>query len=194
MIGLNRSVSVGLLLVVVVCSMMSGCCCRPRPEKPEVAPPAVAPTPKPKPAEPTPGRIDEGAVVVPDPNLKPIYFDFDKYVIRPADAEILKSNAAWIKENMGKGVFKQILVEGHCDERGTNKYNMVLGERRANAAKNFLINEGIPADILVAVSYGEEKPADPRSNEEAWAKNRRSEFKKVLRDLNMDDLDLPNIQ
>jgi len=104
--------------------------------------------------------------------LKDINFDFDKYDIRPKDAEILKENAALLM----KYPKVKIQVEGHCDERGTNEYNLALGERRSNAAKKYLISIGITADRISAISYGEEKPLDAGHNEEAWSKNRRDHF------------------
>ncbi|MBM4349384.1 MAG: peptidoglycan-associated lipoprotein Pal [Deltaproteobacteria bacterium] len=104
--------------------------------------------------------------------LKPIFFDFDKYDIRPADAEILKGNSALLK----KFPNVKIQIEGHCDERGTNEYNLALGERRANSTKKYLTSLGIAADRVSTISYGEEKPFDPAHNEEAWAKNRRAHF------------------
>ncbi len=104
--------------------------------------------------------------------LKPIFFDFDKYDIRPGDAEILKENAALLK----KFPNIKIQIEGHCDERGTNEYNLALGERRASSTKQYLINLGISKDRISTISYGEERPFDPGHNEEAWAKNRRAHF------------------
>lgn len=104
--------------------------------------------------------------------LKDIHFDFDKYDIRPGDAEILKENAALLM----KYPKVKIQVEGHCDERGTNEYNLALGERRANSAKRYLTSLGISSDRISTISYGEEKPLDPGHNEEAWAKNRRGHF------------------
>jgi peptidoglycan-associated lipoprotein len=104
--------------------------------------------------------------------IKDIHFDFDKYNIRPAEAEILKENAALLK-TYSKG---KIQIEGHCDERGTTEYNLALGERRANSTKKYLLSLGIPADRLSTISYGKEKPLDPGHNEEAWAKNRRGHF------------------
>jgi len=101
--------------------------------------------------------------------LKDIHFDFDKYDIRPGDAEILKGNAALLTRYPKM----KIQVEGHCDERGTVEYNLSLGERRANSIKKYLIPLGIAADRLSAISYGEERPLDPGHNEEAWGKNRR---------------------
>jgi peptidoglycan-associated lipoprotein len=104
--------------------------------------------------------------------LKDIRFDFDKYDVRPEDVETLKQNAALLAKNPKV----KIQIEGHCDERGTAQYNLALGERRANSAKQYLITLGISADRLGTISYGEEKPADAGHNEEAWAKNRRAHF------------------
>ena len=104
--------------------------------------------------------------------LKDIHFDFDKYDILPEDAQILKENAALLM-NYPK---VKVQVEGHCDERGTNEYNLALGERRANAAKKYLVSLGISTDRISSISYGEEKPLDTGHNEEAWAKNRRGHF------------------
>ncbi len=102
--------------------------------------------------------------------LKDIHFDFDKYEIRPGDAEILKQNAALLQKFLNV----KIQIEGHCDERGTNEYNLALGERRANSTKKYLLSLGIAADRISTISYGEERPEDPGHNEEAWAKNRRA--------------------
>ena len=105
--------------------------------------------------------------------LQDVHFGFDSYKLDATAKGIIASNAAWLKANPGKTV----QVEGHCDERGTNEYNMVLGSNRARAAADALRSEGIEASSLSTVSYGEELPADPRHNEEAWAKNRRAHFK-----------------
>jgi peptidoglycan-associated lipoprotein len=104
--------------------------------------------------------------------LKDIHFGFDKYDIRPADAEILKGNASLLLKHPGV----KIQIEGHCDERGTIEYNLALGERRANSAKKYLVSLGMPADRISTISYGKEKPLDPGHNEEAWGKNRRDHF------------------
>jgi len=103
--------------------------------------------------------------------LRDIHFDYDKYDIRLGDAEILRQNAALLAKNALK-----FQVEGHCDERGTNEYNLALGERRANSVKNYLTSLGIEASRIVTISYGEERPLDPKQDEEAWAKNRRAHF------------------
>lgn len=103
---------------------------------------------------------------------KMIHFEFDKSELTANAREILKEKAEWLENNPSEDV----LIEGHCDERGTTEYNLALGERRAKAARDFLINMGISESRLSYVSYGEEKPLDPASNPEAWAKNRRAEF------------------
>jgi peptidoglycan-associated lipoprotein len=102
--------------------------------------------------------------------LKDVHFDFDKYDILPQSASILKENAALL----AKFPSSKIQIEGHCDERGSSEYNLALGERRANSARNYLVSLGIPKERISTISYGEEKPADPGHTEEAWAKNRRA--------------------
>ena len=101
-----------------------------------------------------------------------IYFDYDKSDLKPEARAVLTKKAAWLRANTGYS----IKIEGHCDERGSTEYNLALGERRADAALKFLTALGVSASRISAVSLGEEKPADSRSNETAWAKNRRDEF------------------
>jgi peptidoglycan-associated lipoprotein len=105
--------------------------------------------------------------------LRPILFDFDQSTIRRDAASILDANAAVMK----KYPELKIVVQGHCDERGTIEYNLALGDRRAMAAHTELVSRGIAASRISTVSYGEERPADPGHSEAAWAKNRRAEFK-----------------
>lgn len=105
-------------------------------------------------------------------DLADIHFDFDKYVIRPEDARILDANARWLKANE-KDV---LLIEGHCDERGTEEYNLALGDRRATATMNYLAAQGITAARMTTISYGKERPQCAEHNEACWAKNRRSHF------------------
>jgi len=102
--------------------------------------------------------------------LKDIYFDFDKYDIRPGDAKILDENAKWLKTNTNA----LILVEGHADERGTNEYNLALGERRAKATMNYLASQGVQAGRVTVISYGKERPQCTERNEQCWGKNRRA--------------------
>jgi peptidoglycan-associated lipoprotein len=106
-----------------------------------------------------------------------IYFDFDKSELKPAAQETLTKKASWLKANRDYSV----RIAGHCDERGTNEYNLALGERRANSAAKYLIALGVGEDRISTVSYGEERPADTGHNEEAWAKNRRDEFDLIER-------------
>jgi peptidoglycan-associated lipoprotein len=118
-------------------------------------------------AKKTPGIEGE---VLESKLLKDISFDFDQYTIRPQDLPILKENASILMKHPNV----KIQIEGNCDERGTNEYNLALGERRANSTKKYLISLGISPDHITTISYGEEKPLDPGHNEEAWAKNRRA--------------------
>ncbi len=106
------------------------------------------------------------------PELKDIHFDFDKYDIRPGDTKILDENAKWMKANLNY----LILIEGHADERGTNEYNLALGERRAKSTLNYLIAQGVAATRMTLISYGEERPLCTEKTEECWAKNRRAHF------------------
>jgi peptidoglycan-associated lipoprotein len=99
-----------------------------------------------------------------------IYFDTDRFNIDSQDAAALAQQAQWLQRYPNK----KATIEGHCDERGTRDYNLALGERRANAAKNYLVSQGVDAGRLTTVSYGKERPVALGSNEEAWAKNRRA--------------------
>lgn len=100
-----------------------------------------------------------------------IHFDYDKAIIRAGDAAVLDQKVAILQANPGL----RIRISGHCDERGSDEYNLALGNRRATAAKQYLVSHGIDASRIETVSYGEERPIDPGHNEEAWAKNRRDE-------------------
>jgi peptidoglycan-associated lipoprotein len=104
--------------------------------------------------------------------LSRIHFDFDKYDVRPGDAKILEKNAGTLKAYPEA----RIRIEGHCDERGTNEYNLALGEKRATAARDYLVRLGINKERISFISYGEERPLFPEHNESAWAQNRRAEF------------------
>jgi peptidoglycan-associated lipoprotein len=101
-----------------------------------------------------------------------VYFAYDSSELDGRSRQVLKRKAGYMAANLGVKVF----VEGHCDDRGTNEYNLALGERRAESAKSFLVDLGIGENRLTTISYGEERPVDLRSNEEAWAKNRRAHF------------------
>lgn len=107
-----------------------------------------------------------------DVGLMPIYFDFDQSIVRPDQVERIEANALFLKDNPGI----KVRIEGNCDGRGTNEYNMVLGERRAMGAMKYLVNLGIPDSRLSTLSYGEERPLNSGNDEVAWAENRRGDF------------------
>lgn len=101
-----------------------------------------------------------------------IHFEFDKSSLLPEAREILRRKAKWLKAHPDV----LVIIEGHCDERGTSEYNVALGDRRAWSAQTYLVNLGIVPERLTTISYGEESPLDPGHNEEAWARNRRAYF------------------
>ena len=103
-------------------------------------------------------------------DLNVIYFAFDSYVLNGEARGALKSNAKALKGKSGMSV----QIEGHCDERGSTEYNLALGERRANAVKDYLLKLGVKKSRLSVISYGEERPQDPGHDEAAWTKNRRA--------------------
>lgn len=105
-------------------------------------------------------------------NLQKIHFDFDKYNIKSEFEGTLKGNAEWMNGNKKSTV----VIEGHCDERGTAEYNIALGDRRAKSAKNYMQNLGVGTDRMSTISYGKEKPVCTQSNESCWWQNRRDEF------------------
>lgn len=184
--GIVKIKNSGLIVVVFLSFLLAGCGCFQQAMKGEVAPPKpppeakiLKPEEKPKVAVIPPAEAPKVGVVPPPPVaaevkyvLRDIHFDFDKYNIRPQDAEILKENLKWFKANPNK----RVRIEGHCDERGTSEYNLVLGQKRADATKSYLVNLGVDEKLLETVSYGKERPLDPGHNEEAWAKNRRAHF------------------
>ena len=129
-----------------------------------VAPPTAAPAPAPPPAPPKEYRANEA--------LKRIHFAFDKADIGPDDAKILDASAAHLKANPTQ----LVLIEGHCDERGTAEYNLALGERRAKAAMNYLVSNGIAAARITTISYGKERPLCTEKNEGCWSRNRNDTF------------------
>jgi peptidoglycan-associated lipoprotein len=104
--------------------------------------------------------------------LKDVHFAFDRSDLDPAARETLKANADWLRANPSA----RVQIEGHCDERGTNEYNLALGARRAAASKDYVVSLGVSVDRLSTASYGEEIPVCKESTEECWAKNRRGRF------------------
>jgi peptidoglycan-associated lipoprotein len=132
---------------------------------PSMTPSPAAPSTAPSTTPPAPSEFTANE------NLKDVFFDFDKYDIRPNDAKMLDTNAAWLKSNNNL-----VLIEGHCDERGTNEYNLALGERRAKATMNYLVSQGIQANRITIISYGEERPVCNEKTDSCYAKNRRAHF------------------
>jgi peptidoglycan-associated lipoprotein len=170
--------SFGIIIVALAIGLLlSGCGCFMQAQKGETAPPpapqakVVPPEAKVEvpvaPAEPAPAPAPAPMVM-----FKDINFDFDKYNIRAGDGAILKDDMAWFNANPGR----KVKIEGHCDERGTVEYNLVLGQKRADSTKNYLTGLGLDGKLLETVSYGKERPLDPAHNEAAWAKNRRAHF------------------
>lgn len=153
--------------------------------------PEVAPTPQaPSKAEPQAAKTEPMTETTPSPvitsepgqpmapaidlqsALQKVYFNFDSSDLSEESRSALSKNA----EYLSKEPSVKVRIEGNCDERGSDEYNMALGERRAKSAKDYLVNLGIASERLATISYGEEKPADPGHDEEAWAKNRRADF------------------
>lgn len=129
----------------------------------------AAPTPTPTPAAtPTPTVTDDQLFAQ---NITDVYFDYDKADLRPDGQQMLARAAQMIKQ---KGW--RVQIEGNCDERGSTEYNLALGERRADSAKQALIQGGVSADSIKTISYGKEKPQCTESNEDCWQKNRRDHF------------------
>jgi peptidoglycan-associated lipoprotein len=144
-------------------------CSKPQQPTPEITEPAPT-TPAAAQSAATPAVAPAAEV-----NLATVYFDFDSYTLRDDAQSELRKIATGLKSAAGT----KIQVEGHCDERGSNEYNLALGERRARAITEFLAAEGVSAADLSTISYGEERPAVQGSTEDAWSKNRRGEFRRM---------------
>ena len=129
------------------------------------------PPPPPPPPAPKPGFSE-----VLSQKVKDAYFDYDKSDIRSDAQSTLRSNSTALKQIFNDYPSGRVLIEGHCDERGTGEYNLALGDRRATAARDFLVNLGVPSSKLSTVSYGEERPQCRDSAESCWQRNRRAHF------------------
>ncbi len=164
-----------VLLAASSALALAGCAKQPPPDIPlppvQATPtpaPAPAPAPAPTPAGPVAGSQAHFSQVMSGRDV--IFFDTDKYNIDSQDAASLRTQAEYLLQYSNT----RATVEGHADERGTRDYNLALGERRANSARNYLISLGVAENRLRTVSYGEERPAATGSNESAWAQNRRA--------------------
>ncbi|HEY3885736.1 MAG TPA: peptidoglycan-associated lipoprotein Pal [Vicinamibacterales bacterium] len=184
----QRSVSRIAVLSLLV---FAGACHHNKPPVARPTPPPAATSPSPTPSTATPPEpVPETAPIPAEPPVnedllngdldtinknspfQPVFFALDLYEVDQSGQQALTTNAAILK----KYPTWVITIEGHCDERGTPEYNLALGERRAMAAKTYLVSLGIPADRLRTVSYGKEFPFDPGHDEAAWSKNRRAQF------------------
>ncbi len=177
-------------LLLLLVTMAAGACgkktppvARPIPPPPSgsttVTPPPEPPAPAPEPTTVPPEPVAEDSIAagsIDDINrnspLKPVFYGLDEAEVDAEGQKILQDNADFLR----RYATWQISIEGHCDERGTAEYNLALGERRAVAARNYLVSLGIPAGRVKTVSYGKEFPFDPGHSEEAWSKNRRAHF------------------
>ena len=170
--------SIFAVMVIVLAFIIGGCAKKAQPEKVEIDVVEVKPAPAPVPA-PAPAPVVQ--TQAPMPNLddeikafqeKIVYFDFDKFDLKPESQETLNQQANFLKANQSIVV----QVAGNCDERGTVEYNLALGEKRAKASQDYLLSLGVTKERISIISYGKEKPVDPGKNEEAWAKNRNDQF------------------
>ena len=185
-LSVRRTAFLLLLLVTVTagaCAKKKPPIARPIPPPPAgpttITPPPEPPAPSAEPTSVPPEPVAEDSIAagsIDDINrnspLKPLFYAFDAAEVDAEGQRILQANA----EILRRYTTWQISIEGHCDERGTAEYNLALGERRAVAARNYLVSLGIPADRVKTVSYGKEFPFDPGHSEEAWSKNRRAHF------------------
>lgn len=173
---MSRSSRTPVLLVTALLAMIlvsPGCSSRkkvsggaeppPPPSTSENAPPTETPPPP-----PTTGGGEETTAS----NLRDAYFDFDDAGLREDAKASLDGNAKYMESHSSMNV----VIEGHCDERGSVEYNLALGEKRARAAKDYLVAYGIPATRMTTISYGKERPFDTGHSEESWAQNRRAHF------------------
>lgn len=183
---MNRLLPVVLASLLAVSLLVAACAKRPAlvssaaPAPTGAAVTVAPPAPAEAPAASPPAAASAAPMAPPPPKefearteLLAIHFDFDKYAIRAGDAKILEANAEWLKSNPDA----LILIEGHCDERGTNEYNMALGDRRARATMNYLLAQGVRSARMSTISYGEERPLCTEHNESCWSQNRRAEIK-----------------
>lgn len=187
---MTRKTSALMVLAVLVAVLVGACSKKTPPVARPMPPPAATGTTTPPPSPPPPPSPVAEPVPVPpmpvedtigskslddlnrDSPLKPLFFDLDSSDVSAEGQQVLQANAAVLK----KYPEWQVTIEGHCDERGTAEYNLALGERRALAARTYLVSLGIPADKVKTVSYGKEFPFDAGHDDAAWAKNRRAHF------------------
>jgi peptidoglycan-associated lipoprotein len=168
----------GYRLVPFLLALSAAACSKKQPEvAPQPADTTTRPTPAPAPMPPPPPAPTGDAAAETTRRLTAelgnvIHFDYDQDAIKPEDVPVLDSKAAILKANPAV----RIRISGHADDRGSDEYNLVLGNKRALAAKRYLESKGVEGSRIEITSFGEERPVDPGANESAWAKNRRAEF------------------
>ena len=162
---------IGLMSLMLAAFLLAGCSStgtatdpvEPPAQPPEVQPPAPEPV-----VEPEPSDFDSSGN--PIGLERTFYFAYDKAVLKPGDLAALELHAQVLRRNTDRSV----VLEGHCDERGTREYNLALGERRADSVRSFLLSAGVSSRQIETVSYGEEQPTDPGHSEGSWQRNRRA--------------------
>jgi peptidoglycan-associated lipoprotein len=168
-----------ILTLLAAATLVAACGKKPAPEQPA---PQAAPPPREAPPPPPPAKTDDSGEMARQAAARVaalrtelgemIHFDFDKADVRAGDQGILDRKAAIL----GANAAVKVRIAGHCDERGSDEYNLALGNRRAASAKRYLTGKGVDDGRLEVVSYGKERALDPGHSEDAWAKNRRDEF------------------
>lgn len=171
-----------LVMLFALVLLASGCAKKPVAEEAVIEEPTEVAVVEDQPAAVVEQQVDEAAAARAAAEaaanravrgLSRVYFDFDQYVLTAGAKQQLATNA----ELLRAAPSVKVQIEGHCDERGSDEYNLALGEKRALATKNYLVSLGVAASRMTIISYGEETPLDPAKTEAAWAKNRRAEFK-----------------
>jgi len=176
--AVTRTIVRTAVLAAAACALVACASKKPPPPAPTPATPAAPETPPPPPppppaapvaqapSGPVPGSVQDFVINAGDR----VYFDLDQYTLRDDAKEVLNRQAQWLLR------YPQVMVriEGNADERGTREYNLALGSRRAESVRSHLISQGVPGGRITTISYGKERPIDPGSNEDAWARNRNA--------------------
>ena len=165
-----RMASATLIGLALVLALAPGCSSRKKVSPAaQIEPPSTeSPTPPPREKEET----EKPSTEMPSEklSLQDAFFDFDDFSLRQDAKSALEKDGKYLEKNSGM----RVIIEGHCDERGSVEYNLALGEKRAHAAKDYLVSYGIPNNRLTTISYGKERPFDQGHDEDSWAKNRRA--------------------
>jgi peptidoglycan-associated lipoprotein len=166
----TMKIFIGVAVLAAGFTFLTACPKKPLPPTTEVNPPTTTPDTTGR-TQPKPPEVTENPRAWME-KVQDVFFDFDKAELRADARSVLQADAQYLKDHPDA----KVVLEGHCDERGTEEYNLALGQRRADAVKQYLVDLGVPASRLSTISYGEEKPFVMGHTEEAWAKNRRVHF------------------